>query len=80
MVNTLQVSSKWLRQNQGPVSHLDQTVLLVDVVVVVVGEVAADILPTGTGSFGGLLQQQVGSGRADQRALLFALEVRILSN
>ena len=59
-------------------SRLDQTVLLVDVVVVVVGEVAADVL---TGRVGGLLQQHcLGSGRSVQRVLLFALEVRILSN
>ena len=78
----VKVSSKWLWQNLGiqrPVSRLDQTVLLVNVVVVVVGEVAADILPTG--SVGGLLQQHCpGSGRTVQRVLLLALEVCFLSN
>ena len=60
-------------------SRLDQTVLPVNVVVVVVGEVAADVLPTG--SVGGLLQQHcLGSGRTVQSVLLLALEVRLLSN
>ena len=60
-------------------SRLDQTVLLVNVVVVVVGEVAADVLPTG--SVGGLLQQNcLGIGRTVLRVLLLALEVHLLSN